>query len=112
VRSEKDHVAPEVKMVNEIVCDQVWHTCTPNSATRLRWCIRTPPLFSGLSLWMWICWVAAQLLNKLASWKLWCPVSLSELSCNTVTFIPVLWFTDTDFLRVLEIVNSPGAVAQ
>jgi hypothetical protein len=23
VRSEKDHVAPEVKMVNEIVCDQV-----------------------------------------------------------------------------------------
>jgi hypothetical protein len=30
----------------------------------------------------WFCWVAAGLLNKLASLKLWWPICLSELSHN------------------------------
>jgi hypothetical protein len=41
-------------------------------------------LFSGLSLWTSVHWVTASLLNKLVPWKLLCPVSLSEPSCNTI----------------------------
>jgi hypothetical protein len=33
-------------------------------------------LFLGLRLWMWIHLVTVWLLNKLSSWKLWCPISL------------------------------------
>jgi hypothetical protein len=29
VRPEKSHLAPEVKMTNEIVCDQVWDKLYP-----------------------------------------------------------------------------------
>jgi hypothetical protein len=39
-------------------------------------CKKKPPLFLGFSLWTRVRWVATILLNKLASWKLWFPLSL------------------------------------
>jgi hypothetical protein len=49
VRPEKDHLAPEVKMANEIVCDHVWDICTlpPISVTCSKWYIRKAPFVLG-----------------------------------------------------------------
>jgi hypothetical protein len=38
--------------------------------------IRKVHLFSEISFWARVCWVTAGLLNKLASWMLWCPLCL------------------------------------
>jgi hypothetical protein len=48
----------------------------PISVTCSKLYVRKPPLFSGLSLWTWVRSVTDGLLSKLASWKLWCPLSL------------------------------------
>jgi hypothetical protein len=42
-------------------------------------------LFSGLSLWMWICWATATTLINIASGNPWCPVSLFEYPATCVS---------------------------
>jgi hypothetical protein len=54
----------------------------PISITYFKQYIRKTPLLSGLSLWTQVSWVSPGLLNKLASPKLLCPISLSETPCN------------------------------
>jgi hypothetical protein len=48
----------------------------PISVTCSKWYIRKPPFVLGAQPLDMICCVAASLLNKFASWKLWCPLSL------------------------------------
>jgi hypothetical protein len=52
----------------------------PISVTCSKWYIRKAPLCSWGSAFGLVHWVTDSLLNKLASWKLWCPISLSKSS--------------------------------
>jgi hypothetical protein len=48
VRPEKGHLAPEVKIANEIVCEHVWDKLYPPiSVTCSKWYIRKAPFVLG-----------------------------------------------------------------
>jgi hypothetical protein len=48
VRPKKAHLILEVKIANEIICDQVWDKLYPLiSVTCSKWCIRKTPFVLG-----------------------------------------------------------------
>jgi hypothetical protein len=52
-RPEKGHLAPEVKIANEIICDHVWDKLYPPiSVTCSKWYVRKAPFVLRARLWI------------------------------------------------------------